>query len=257
MLDRQDTVERLRPLTATAGVDGVVAVQTIGSEAETERLLALADADPLIAGVVGWVDLEAADVAARLDRLLAGAGGGWLVGIRTMLSAGDDVVPGPRLVDGMRALANRGLALDLLLNPSGLPAALAVAAAAPQLRIVVDHLAKPRIETDALHDWASGMRTLSECGNVAVKLSGLLTQLSHGEGSDALLPCVGVALDAFGARRAMIGSDWPLCEPVGGYQRAIGSMERLAAECTRDVDPLRAGTAVEWYRLAAPAGRAS
>lgn len=259
VLDRHDTVERLRPLAAAAGVHAVVAVQTVGTEAETERLLALAHVERLIAGVVGWVDLGAADVAARLDRLRAGPGGHRLVGIRAMLPVGGDAVPGAVSVEGMRALADRGLALDLLLTPDGLAAALAVADAMPELSVVVDHLAKPIIDAGELRNWERGIRALAERENVAVKLSGLLTRLSPGRGIDALLPYVSVVLEAFGVRRVMIGSDWPLCEPAGGYEQAIGAMERLVADIEPgDVALVSGGTVNQWYRLAlGDAGRAA
>ncbi|WP_460580885.1 amidohydrolase family protein [Humibacter ginsengisoli] len=250
VLDRRDTVERLRPLAATAGIDAAVAVQTVGSEAETERLLALAAGEPFIGGVVGWVDLAAADVATRLDRLRAGAGGERLVGIRTMLPATNAAVPEPALRRGMRALADCGLTLDLLLSPEGLPRVRAVADAMPELRIVVDHLAKPSLNQDELQHWERGIRVLAERRNIAVKLSGLLTQLGPTLGTDALMHPVSVALDAFGGQRAMIGSDWPLCEPFGGYERAITAMERLAAECGADAGLVSGGTAAAWYGLA-------
>lgn len=253
-LDRQDTVERLRPLAEQTDIQAVIAVQTVGSEAETRRLLAIADVDPLVAGVVGWVDLAATDVGARLDRLHAGAGGGRITGIRTMLPADEEAASRPDLLRGMRALIDRGLALDLLIRPAGLSAALSVADAMPQLRIVVDHLAKPSLEPSELHHWTRWMRALAERRNVAVKLSGLLTQLDPGQGTDALLPHVSLALHAFGAQRTMIGSDWPLCESAGGYQRAIRSMERLVAECGVDGDLVSGGTAEAWYRLALRTG---
>src|SRR5687768_8523111 len=46
-----------------AGVDACVAVQARQTLGETGWLLELADAYPFIAGVIGWIDLQADDAA--------------------------------------------------------------------------------------------------------------------------------------------------------------------------------------------------
>jgi predicted TIM-barrel fold metal-dependent hydrolase len=263
-----DTLDRLRPFAVAQGVDRVVLVQTVGGEHETERLLDLADSDPLVAGVVGWVDLSAADAGERIDRLIASTGGELLVGIRSMVPHVEEGFAGSAMADGMRALAERGLALELLLSPSRLADALAVVRAMPGIRTVIDHLAKPDVDGGDLEVWRAALIPLAGNETVAVKLSGLLTQLDPlSQSVDDLAPYVATALDAFGPDRVMIGSDWPLCEPVGGYQHAFGSMERLVADWagepwTRDgsrhdprpaaaLDRIRNGTAAEWYGLRA------
>ncbi|NNC13520.1 amidohydrolase family protein [Planctomonas sp. JC2975] len=287
-VEPRDTLDRLRPFAARAGVHRVVLVQTIGSQAETDELLALADADSLVAGVVGWVDLAAPDVPDSLDGMLASAGGEKLVGIRSMvpvLGKGhtvDEIAATP-LLDGMRALAERDLALDLLLTPERLADALTLVESAPGLRFVVDHLAKPDVAQHDLETWCAHMAALARHDTVAVKLSGLLTQLdADRQGIDALAPYVEAVLEDFGPDRVMIGSDWPLCEPVGGYATAMGSMDRLVAgwaatasapeergdgggwaldrhgdrrgSSARErsaaiADRTRGGTAADWYRL--------
>ncbi|MHA7984260.1 amidohydrolase family protein [Rathayibacter sp. CAU 1779] len=297
-VEPRDTLDRLRPLAAEAGVDRVVLVQTIGSETESEELLALAGSDPLVAGVVGWVDLAAPDVEGRLDRMLGSAGGERLVGIRSMVPRiatrqlaiphpgdarrADDRAASP-LADGMRALAARDLTLDLLLTPERLPDALALVEAVPDLRFVIDHLAKPDVARNDLESWRAHLKAFARHGSVAVKLSGLLTQLdSDRQGIDDLRPYVDAVLEDFGPDRVMIGSDWPLCEPVGGYVGAIGTIDGLVADWAgtgptstdrqdgrgsvsaerpnsvegaasdRSVvvaDRTRGGTAADWYRL--------
>ncbi|GAA4177998.1 amidohydrolase family protein [Gryllotalpicola koreensis] len=250
---RTDTLDRLRPFAAAAGVDGVVLVQTIGSELETEQLLGLAAIDPLVVGVVGWADLAAEDLPERLDRLLSCVGGGYLAGIRFMVPPiADDFADSP-IARGMRAIADRDLALDLLLTPNRLPDAAAIVAAVPGLRFVIDHLAKPDIVGNDLGAVRAGLVELARHDAVAVKLSGLLTQIDPElQGVEDLRPYVDAALDLFGPQRIMLGSDWPLCEPVGGYQLAMSAMEGLAADwAARHKQPLAPDTAGKWYRLQA------
>ncbi|WP_051143107.1 amidohydrolase family protein [Humibacter albus] len=274
VLARVDTIERLRPLALTAGVDAVVLVQTVGSERETEGLLALAAGDArgdargdagdstgdargdsygFVAGVVGWVDLTRPDAGARLDRLRTGPGGGRLAGIRTMVPDTGGRFPESAVARGMRAVAERGLALDLLLTPSRLPDALVLAEAVPESRIVVDHLAKPETGRSGFAAWSRGMRALARRANVAVKLSGLLTQPRVGHAPDQLRPHVDVALEAFGAERVMLGSDWPLCEAARTYDATLETTIGLVGERAARMR-IEGGTAREWYRLGGPDG---
>src|SRR3954471_6100577 len=58
--------EAIREMTR-AGVEACVAVQARQSVDETRWLLALADAHPQMAVVVGWLDLQSADVGAQLE----------------------------------------------------------------------------------------------------------------------------------------------------------------------------------------------
>src|SRR5215472_6098115 len=62
-LRRNFSVADLAPLAAAEGVTATVVVQTVAEPWETPELLALADGGGLAAGVVGWVDLTAPDVA--------------------------------------------------------------------------------------------------------------------------------------------------------------------------------------------------
>ena len=155
-------VEELRAVTAPAGVSATVAVQAAATEEETLDLLAAAaGAGGLIAGVVGWVDLTAPDVADRLAALRAAPGGDRLVGIRHQVHDEPDPAAGSRArtsAAGLRAVAAAGLVYDLLIFPPHLPAARALAEALPELPLVLDHAAKPRIAEGAWEPWSAGPR---------------------------------------------------------------------------------------------------
>ena len=159
-LRRSFGLDDLRPELAAAGIDATIVVQTVGVRAETEELLALAAADPLIAGVVGWVDLTSADAGADLDRLLAGVGGETLVGIRN--GAQDEPDPRwllrPDVITGLRAVADRGLVYDLLVRPPQFAAAVELAETLPEVTFVLDHGGKPDIVGDGFSVWQPLLR---------------------------------------------------------------------------------------------------
>jgi L-fuconolactonase len=213
---RPYTVDDLRAVTKAAGVHATVLVQTVSSEEETVEFLATAAAEPVIAGVVGWVDLAAPDVADRLAAL-----DGPLVGIRHQVEGepDDDWLLRPEVVAGLSTVAAAGLAFDLLVRPSQLPAAAEVALRLPQLRLVLDHAAKPPIATGDWEPWASGVAALAARENVVCKLSGLVTEADwSGWEVGHLRRYVDHVLEVFGPARLLFGSDWPVCELAASYE---------------------------------------
>ncbi|MGH8921357.1 MAG: amidohydrolase family protein, partial [Actinomycetes bacterium] len=133
--------------TAGTGVTAGVIVQATSSVEETEHLLGLAAGSAAVAGVVGWVDLRAPDMADTLARLKAGVGGSALVGVRHQVEDEPDPawLADPATVHGLRAVAAAGLTFDLLVRPRQLAAAVTAAHAVPELPMILDHGAKPPI----------------------------------------------------------------------------------------------------------------
>jgi L-fuconolactonase len=213
----------LEPLLAAAGFEGCVAVQARPAEEETRWLLDLAGRHPFIRGVVGWVDLCAADAGARLDRLRHPK----LVGLRHLVQdePDDAFLLRADFTRGLRALGERGLAYDLLVHPRQLPAAVELARRLPGQRFVLDHLAKPAIAHGGRAAWEPGFRALAACPNVWCKLSGLVTEADWSRWTPTdLHPFLDVALECFGPERLMIGSDWPVCLLAGGYERTMAAV---------------------------------
>jgi L-fuconolactonase len=228
-LRRSFTIEELEAAARPAGVEATVLVQTVTVPEETPELLALAAGHELIAGVVGWIDLTADDPAGALAAL---DGGDRLVGIRHQVQGEPDPewLCRPDVRRGLRAVADAGLAYDLLTIPEQLPAAIATVRAVPELRFVVDHLSKPPIASGELEPWATHMRALAEHDNVACKLSGMVTEADWATWSVAdLRPYAETMLGAFGPDRVMFGSDWPVCLLAASYDAVTGAAEELTA----------------------------
>ncbi len=238
---------------AAAGVDRSVLVQVIPDAAETREFLAVAGGSRLVAGVVGWTDLTAPDVADELAALREGPGGDRLAGIRHLVQGEAD----PRWLcrvevrRGLSAVAGAGLCYDLLTLPHQLPAAIETVRALPQLTFVLDHLSKPPIASGDLEPWASLLRELAAEPNVFCKLSGMVTEANQGSWTVAdLRPYALTALEAFGPARMMFGSDWPVCLLAASYDQVAEAARELTGGLSPDErDEVFGGTAARVYRL--------
>jgi L-fuconolactonase len=243
----------LAPLLSAAGVDATVLVQTVPSVAETGEFLAIAAATPFVAGVVGWVDLTHPDVGTTLDALNRAPGGERLVGIRHQVHDEDDAewLLRPDVRRGLAAVRNAGLAYDLLVRPRELPAALATARDFPDLRFVIDHLAKPPIASGEIAPWAALMEPFRDLPHVRCKLSGMVTEADWATWTpDDLRPYVHRALDIFGVDRVMFGSDWPVSLLAAEYGQVKSALEAsLPPLSSENHAKVFGGNAIRFYGL--------
>jgi len=249
---RTFTVDDLRPAARAAGVDATVLVQTVTVPDETPEMLALADADPLVAGVVGWTDLTSPAAADELAKLAGGPGGSRLVGIRHQVQEEPDPdwLRRPDVIRGLRAVAAAGMAYDLVILPHQLPAATYAAAAVPGLTLVLDHAGKPDIGGD-IAAWTADVREFAALPNTMCKLSGLVAEAPDGAGPQAFAEVAGIILDAFGAGRVMFGSDWPVCLLDSDYASVMALARSLTAGLSAaERAAVFGATATRAYRLA-------
>ena len=219
----------LAPLLAERDIGATILVQAAPTEAETRFLLEVAAATTFVAGVVGWTELTAPDAPARVAAL---ARDPLLVGLRPMVQdiADDDWLLRRDLAPGLSAMARHGLVLDALVLPRHLARLRVVAERHPDLAIVVDHLAKPRVREGRLEPWRSDLAALAALPNLWCKLSGLATEAAPDWRAADLAPYAAAALDAFGPRRVLWGSDWPVVELAGGYGRWWAATGALLAD---------------------------
>jgi len=224
----------LQPLLTANSVAGTVLVQTCSDLDETREFLGIAGAYLFVLGVVGWVDLTDPSVADTLAALRAAPGGDKLVAIRHQVhdEPDPDWLSRPDVVRGLKHVADAGLVFDLLVRTRELPAAVRVTREIPNLRFVLDHLAKPPLASADLTAWSSLLRELAQSDNVAAaKLSGLVTESNWLLWTVAdLQPAVDMALEAFGPARLMFGSDWPVCLVAATYDRVLQTARELTAQ---------------------------
>ncbi|MEV7103763.1 amidohydrolase family protein [Streptomyces atroolivaceus] len=256
-LRRTFTLADLEPEARAAGVTATVLVQTVTLADETPEFLALADGSTLIAGVVGWTDLTAPDIADTLAALRALPGGSRLVGIRHQVQGETDPewLLRPDVQRGLRAVAAAGLVYDLIIRPHQIPAAVRAAALLPGLTFVLDHAGKPPVARRETHPWADHLRALSALPNTVCKLSGLVTEADPLAWTvEDLRPYADTAIEAFGPGRLMFGSDWPVCRLAAGYADVLDAARELTGGLGEDEQrSVLAGTAQRVYGLRDPA----
>jgi L-fuconolactonase len=248
--------EDLAPELAAQGISATVLVQTISNLDETREFLGLAARWDFIRGVVGWVDLTSVRVGDDLDALMDTPGGDRLVGIRHQVH--DESDPNwLRRADvrrGLTAVQARGLRYDLLVRARELPAAVDTVRALPNLQFVLDHIAKPRIADGQDVAWREQMPALAALPNVAVKLSGMVTEADWASWTAAdLQPFVGSVVDWFGVERLMFGSDWPVCLLATTYAGVLNGLEQaLGTQSDADKTRIFGLNASRVYGLAQP-----
>jgi L-fuconolactonase len=204
-----------RDMAVPLGVHRTVLVQSQENAADTDWLLGLAEDDDLVAGVVGWTDFATPGAAARIVELAARPK---LRALRPMVQdKAADWYDDPALDPAFAAMVEQGLSLDALVRVPHLASLDRLAARFPELAIVIDHAAKPRIGAqNGFAEWHRAIAPLSERPQVFCKLSGLLTECG-GAPASAAQPYAAAILDRFGSERVMWGSDWPVLEMASTY----------------------------------------
>jgi L-fuconolactonase len=243
----------LEPLLAAAGVDSTILVQTRPDFEETVEFLGIAERTPFVRGVVGWVDLTSVGVADDIADLSSRPGGAALVGIRHQAhdEPDPDWLQRDDVIRGIEAVGAAGLVYDLLVRPRELPAAMRLARRLPDVRFVIDHIAKPPIARRELEPWTGLMAPFAELSNVACKLSGMVTEADWAHWTvDDLRHYVDRVLEVFGPGRLMFGSDWPVCLLAGSYQDVFEAARQVVSALSESE---RVGifgeNAVRTYRL--------
>lgn len=242
--------EDLQPLLARHGIGRTILVQAAQTVAETEFMLEVAEAAPFVAGVVGWVEFTDPGAPAAMARLAANR---LIVGFRPMVQdiPDDDWLLRPDLAAAFHAMAEQRLVFDALVFPRHLSRLLVVADRYPDLAIVVDHGAKPAIREGLLDPWRADMAALAARPNTVCKLSGLVTEAGPDWTVDDLRPYVEHLLKAFGPQRLLWGSDWPVVNLAGGYDRwREASLTLLASLSNSERDAMLGGNAARIYLAA-------
>jgi L-fuconolactonase len=232
-IHRDFELSDLAPHLAAAGIAGTILVQAAATEAETMFLLDIADSADVVRGVVGWIDFDGADGAARIDAMAARS---LLVGLRPMVQeiADDDWLLRPALAPLLAAMAANGLVFDALVLPRHLPRLSQVVRRHPDLTFVLDHCAKPRLATGDIATWRHDIALLAEHPNIVCKLSGLVTEAAPDWTIADLREAVDHVVSCFGPQRLLWGSDWPVVDLAGGYARWFAAAETLLAGLSPD-----------------------
>jgi L-fuconolactonase len=238
----------LEPHLACTHVGGSVLVQVDPTEENTRYFLELAHAHDFVLGVVGWVDFES---PRALERVAEFAADPLLVGLRPMLQIVPDTewILRPAFGPILESIITHHLSFDALVRPQHLSALLQLCHRHPELRVVIDHAAKPQIQAREFADWARWMQRFASETQASCKISGLVTEAGSAD-PQVLKPYVDHLLHCFGPQRLLWGSDWPVCEAVCSYATWHSvACELLASLSAAERAAVFGNTAREFYRL--------
>jgi predicted TIM-barrel fold metal-dependent hydrolase len=261
-----------RYLGETEFVNGVAAMSASGIYGPTK----------VCAGIVGNVPLS---IGARAGDLLGqhvAAGGGRFRGVRNAASwdadagvlgpigrQGAGLYLDPKFREGFAELGKRGLSFDAWLLEPQLPDLIDLARAFPRTPIVLDHVGTPlglasyagrREERFAA--WKKNMLELAKCQNVHVKLGGLAmvfcgfpsTRPTRNATSEEMAkewaPYIETCIEAFGVKRCMFESNFPVDGVTCTYPVLWNALKRVAKNYSADEKAdLFFNTANRFYKL--------
>jgi L-fuconolactonase len=232
------------------GFDGSIAVQARQSLEETEWLLHLAESNPIIKGVVGWVDLQSVDVYSQLEKYCKHTR---FVGVRHVVQdeAYDDFILRENFNRGISYLKEFNLTYDILVFPKQLPYAVRFIEKHPDLTFVLDHIAKPFIKKGLLSPWKEDIQRISLFPNVFCKVSGMVTEADwHNWKPDDFKSYLDVIVNSFGTDRVMIGSDWPVCLVAGEYSKVMNIvLDYISGFSEEDKSKISGINCIKAYRI--------
>ena len=224
---------------AVTGYSSSISVQARQTREETDWLLDLAEKNPDISGVVGWLDLCSSDIYELIENYSKKP---ILKGLRHALQdeVDDDFMLKPEFLNGISCLESAGLLYEILIFPRHLKNVIRLVEMFPKQRFVLDHCAKPQIKDGVIKEWAEMISKLAAFPNVSCKVSGLVTEADwrNWKPSD-FYPYLDVIWNAFGKSRIMIGSDWPVCLVAATYPQVVclieGYFERYGEAAIRNL----------------------
>lgn len=233
-----------------AGVSGAVSVQARTTVEESDWLLSMAEKHDFLHGVVGWVPLTESDVDKHLERL---AQHKKFKGVRHVIQGepDDNYILRPDFNAGIKKLLKYKLRYDILIFERHLKPSIRFVDQHPNQMFILDHVAKPKIKERILSPWREDMIELGKRPNVYCKISGMITEADWAKWSSAdLAPYLDTALQAFGPKRLMFGSDWPVMLVAGQYKPWVDLVKQtIKRYSTAEQEQILSKNAIEAYGL--------
>ena len=246
--DGMDSVRRnfdaddLRNAIAGTRIERTILVHATTTNAETYELLALAEVDPTIVGVVGWLQIDSPDAIADCEKYLQATGASYLKGIRDVAQDLPDsnYLAKPQSIATVQQLGKMGLTYDILTKTPELKAAIELVKACPDVQFVLDHISKPYIAKEEIEPWKSLVSELAAFENVSCKISGMVTEAKWNLWkTEDFVPYVDHIIDSFTPQRLMFGSDWPVALlAASSYSEVVQLAEKLTEKFTETENEL-------------------
>ncbi len=232
-IQRDFLPQDLAPILEENDFEGCIAIQADQTETQNKFLIDLAAKNNFIKGIVGWVDLRANNIE---DRLSFYANKNTVKGFRHVLQGEvqRDLMLNADFKNGISKLEKHNFTYDLLIfNDQILYSEILVKSFANQ-KFVINHLAKPNVKLQEIETWKKGIKSISKCENVSCKISGMVTEADWQNWSDIdFTPYLDIVFEAFGTKRLLFGSDWPVCNVAGGYRKALNILKNYIQKLTQ------------------------
>lgn len=250
VIQRNFLPEDLKPILTQNDIEGTVVVQSDQSKEENVFQLANALQHEFVKGVVGWVDLQAENIS---DQLAYYQEFRKMKGFRHVLQGEKqrDFMLRPSFMRGIEQLEKFGFTYDILIFPDQLKYAVEFVKAFPNQSFVLDHIAKPYIKDQKIDEWKSDIQKLAAHENVSCKVSGMVTEANWQTWKkEDFRPYLETVSEAFGPKRLMYGSDWPVCLVAASYDTVLNLVKDFFSTFSKSEQELIFGdNAVRFYKL--------
>lgn len=231
-------------------IDGCVAVQADQTQEETDFLIDLASINNFIKGIVGWVDLRAENIENVLEKYSTDK---IVKGFRHVVQgeADHNFLLRPNFSRGISLLEKHNFTYDILVFPHQLGSVLEFVKKFPHQKFVIDHIAKPYIKDGYFEGWATMMTAIGKHENVSCKMSGMVTEADFITWTpEQIHPYMDTALEAFGSKRILFGSDWPVCLVAGNYSKIKKLTTDFISQLSKiEQNSIMGNNAIEFYNL--------
>jgi L-fuconolactonase len=221
---------------------------------EVEWVTGLAEADPVIRGIVAFAPLTLGEAARPSLEWLSQQP--LVKGVRRLIQAeAAGFALGADFVRGVQLLADYGLSFDIAVRNDQLDEAAALARQCPGVSFVLDHIGNPDIKEGRREPWQQQVAALAALPNVHCKVSGVVTRADREKWQpEVLLPYVRYVLETFGPERVFYGSDWPVETLAARYEQWVATLAEAASGWSAaDQQKLFHDNAIRFYRLGSAA----
>lgn len=238
----------LEPILNQHQLDGCVAVQADQSEKENSFLLKLAQENPFIKGIVGWVDLKDEELPKILERYKHLVK---IKGFRHVIQAEQKgFMLQPEFIRGVTLLHDYNFTYDILIKEAQLEEAFAFVQKLPDQKLVIDHIAKPHVGSDLTY-WKKYLSAIAKHENVWCKLSGMVTEADWKNWkAEDFIPYLDTVFTIFGCNRIMYGSDWPVCLVAAPYTQQLSLVTNYIQSFSEsEKEAIMGENAIRFYNL--------
>ena len=249
MLQKDFLPHDLFPVLKENNIEGVIAVQADQSENENNFLIALAETNPFIKGIVGWVDFQNKNIE---NRLLYYSKFSIVKGFRHIVQAEPaGFLKNKNFLEGIGLLRKYNFTYDILVYENQLQEVIQFVKKFPGQKFMIDHCAKPNIKLKSIDAWKKAIEEISRYENVYCKLSGLTTEADWTSWKEEdFYPYFHCVTKAFGTGRLVFGSDWPVVKISGGYLKWKNLVENYMRNFSpSDKEKVFEKNAIEFYNL--------